>query len=789
MSSLANISVRFRADLKQFSTEMQNATRTLKKQGKQFQKVGQNMSTYISAPLALVGGMAVKTFADFEQALAQVEAVSGATGEQMQKLKQNAEDLGASTRFAASEVAGLQLNFSKLGLSPDEILNATEATLALAQASGEDLATSATVAASTLKGFGLDATEATRVTDVMADSFSSSALDLSKFQTAMATVAPVAKTAGQSIESTTGMLAVLVNAGIDASTAGTGLRNIFLDIAQSGMSMEEAFQMINESSNKNATSMDLFGKRGATVATVLAENAEQAAEFGKQFENAEGSAKRMAEIMDDTLQGSFMRLKSAMESAFISLGQDLAPIIRQVADFVAGLAARFKELSPTIRKAIVIIGGIVAAVGPLLAGLGFLMTTVIPGLVTAFGALSAPILAVAAAIAGIAFVVVKYWDEIKREVLALANYFIDLYNESIIVRVGVENIVMQFKTLWEVGKLVFEGLKTAIKAWWSFTKNTFKTFGAAFKAIITGNFSDLPDILKDNANKTRDIFATTLADITKDIAGFTAGMASNVQESLDRVAGRKRLEIKTTAKVDKVEMAEDASAAATPTDAGEAGTGRAQISSASTLESQGPTQLASITGDLISDEQMTKMSAFNEQLLVMRDRAQIVGSAVSDAFQGMSERMIAGLDLAETGMQGFVKNIAKTFLKLIQMLLSNAIANAVAGATQSAVGTGPAAVFAQPAFIATAVGGVLSAFAAIPKFADGGIVSGPTMGLMGEYAGATNNPEVIAPLDKLKSMLGDAGGGAQTIRVEGRVKGQDLLFSNARAQNYRDRRG
>ena len=286
MSSLANISIRFNADLKQFSSQMQNVQRDMKKVGKRMTSVGKNLSIGLTAPLVGLGAMAVKTFADFEQAMAKVEAISGATGEEMILLKQNAEDLGSSTRFAASEVAGLQLEFSKLGFNPSQILDATEATLALAQASGEDLAQSAVVAASTVQGFGLQANETGRVVDVMAKSFSSSALDLTKFQTAMATVAPVAKSAGQSIETTTGMLSVLVNNGLDASTAGTGLRNIFLDIAKAGLTMEEALEMINSSTNKNVTAMDLFGKRGATVATVLAENQEAALGFANEYENA-----------------------------------------------------------------------------------------------------------------------------------------------------------------------------------------------------------------------------------------------------------------------------------------------------------------------------------------------------------------------------------------------------------------------------------------------------------------------------------------------------------------------
>jgi len=790
MSSLAKISIRFNADLKQFSSQMQNVQRTLKSTGKQMTSVGKNLTMGLTAPILGLGTIAIKTFANFEQSMAKVAAISGATAEQLTALRQNAEDLGSATRFAATDVAGLQLEFSKLGFDPSQILDATEATLALAQASGEDLAQSAIVAASTVQGFGLQASETGRVVDVMANSFSSSALDLTKFQTAMATVAPVAKSAGQSIETTTGMLAVLTNNGLDASTAGTGLRNIFLDIAKAGLTMEEALDMINTSTNKNVTAMDLFGKRGATVATVLAENQEAAKGFTKEFENAAGSAKAMAAIMDNTLEGSFLRLKSAAESAFISIGTVLAPVVRKVADFVANVIAKFKELSPSIQKTIVVIAGLAAAIGPVLVALGFLMTTVIPGLIAAFGALSAPILAIVAAIVAVGIAIYKHWEPIKKTVLDIANYFIDLYNESVIVRVGVEAIALQFKILFQAAKLVFNGLGTLISGWWRQTKIVFSSFGQAFKAIITGNFSKLPGILDKNLAKTQKNFKKTLGQLSNDVDNFKVGLQESISDSIDNIAGRKKLELSADVTVDNVKVSEQASGQLSAGLSGQGSGGRAQVQSASTLETQGAESIGNISSDLISEDDLIQMSAFNEQLLLLRERAQIVGSEVGAAFEGMSSRMIASLELANSGFQGFVKNMASTIMKLISMLLSNAIANAVAGATQSAVGTGPAAVFTQPAFIATAVGGVLAAFASIPKFADGGIVGGPTIGMMGEYAGARSNPEVIAPLDKLKSMLGDSvGGDMRSIRVEGKIKGQDIILQNARATNYRNRRG
>jgi hypothetical protein len=135
-------------------------------------------------------------------------------------------------------------------------------------------------------------------------------------------------------------------------------------------------------------------------------------------------------------------------------------------------------------------------------------------------------------------------------------------------------------------------------------------------------------------------------------------------------------------------------------------------------------------------------------------------------------------------------DLGAMIIKQIVMNQASAMSSSIVSATQSAAATGPLAVFTQPAFIATAIGGVLSAFAAIPKFAAGGIVSGPTMGLMGEYPGAKSNPEVIAPLSKLQGMLDQGnGGGVGPMTGEFVLRGQDLVVALQRAEKQRNRIG
>jgi len=261
----------------------------------------------------------VGIFADFEQENANLAAVLGKSRSEITKLTDDAKRLGASTKFTASEVTRMQVAFSKLGFNEDEIIAATEATLALAAATGTELEEAAEVSASTLNGFGLEASETQRVVDVMAKSFSTSALDMEKFKVAMRAVGPVAKTAGFSIERTTAMIGVLADNGVRAETAGTGLRNVFLELSKRGITFEQAMSKIANSSDKAATSMELFGKENAVVGVVLSENNEKLVDMEKGLQNAGGAAQEMADTQLDTLRGAMTKLSSAWEGFVLSL--------------------------------------------------------------------------------------------------------------------------------------------------------------------------------------------------------------------------------------------------------------------------------------------------------------------------------------------------------------------------------------------------------------------------------------------------------------------------------------
>ncbi|NCT16851.1 MAG: phage tail tape measure protein [Flavobacteriaceae bacterium CG18_big_fil_WC_8_21_14_2_50_34_36] len=191
---------------------------------------------------------------------------------------------------------------------------------------------------------------------------------------------------------------------------------------------------------------------------------------------------------------------------------------------------------------------------------------------------------------------------------------------------------------------------------------------------------------------------------------------------------------------------------------------------------------AGFTGPLIPEGYGNTdiIDATAEKLERLREVGIAVGNAVGEAFGNLANGFIENLGLVGDGFKGFIGQLISAATKAISVLLSQSIANAILSGSQSAAGSGPAAVFTLPVFIASAVGAIISAFGSIPKFADGGIITGPTLAMVGEYRGASNNPEIIAPLSKLKSMLGDTGGGI--FIPDARISGNDIVISYERTK-------
>ena len=781
--SVGYLTFNFGANMGGFNKAMSKAQKKVKKFGTSMKRVGSSMTTGLTMPIIGLGAIAIKTFADFEQAMLKVKAVSGATGAQFSMLEADAKRLGSSTMFTASQVAGLQLELSKLGLTPEEINKSTDSILSLAQATGHDLAESATIVASTMNSFGMEASDAAKVADMFAVASSSAAIDMTKLSVAMPTVGATANAVGVPLEGLTAMMMTLADSGMEASTMGTHLRKIFVELATKGISFDDAMNQINTSTDKVTTATGLFGKRAFGAGLILAGNTKKTADYNVQLDNAAGKSKEMANIMDSGAKGAMRKLASQAEGLAISLGEILIPIFQKLMTFISGAINTWNGFDSSTKTTIVTVALLAAAIGPVVSLIGTLAVV--------FGALVSPIGLVVAAIVGIvvAFAYVREnweafkerlgdWDWMKNALIQVLQWFIE-FNPMAIILDGFNGILKFFGSAeipdpFTAISESLEGLKVETKEYenefGSFTdamKNQAKEVGEAMGLMgnpmglgggssggsdtpkggdvdipIIGDvdpvetYSEMMSKLNPIAVNTTKSLRETWDDFFEDWGeGIMKGVeiAREVMGSISQLASSVAQKETTTLENEKAKQQE-------------------------LHDADYERQLSRIENGLMDEE--TKQLAIEE-----------LNAKFAEKKLAMDEKMAA----KERDLK------IKQAKREKAMAIANAIINGIAAVVKVSANI-PLAVAVGAANLANIA---VMAATPIPAFADGGIVSGPTVGLMGEYPGAgAGNPEVIAPLKKLQGMMGD---GSQNIEVTGRISGNDILLISQKAQFNRNR--
>jgi TP901 family phage tail tape measure protein len=340
------------ASVGQFQRNVGNYTQGFKRLG----SIWKQLTNVVTQFGIALGGVAIARNAfnvikDFDQALANLKAISGATTQEMELLSKQAKELGSTTSFTASQVAGLQTELAKLGFNPTEIEQSTESILLFAKATGADLSEAASLTGSALRAFGLDAEDSGRVASVLGVATTKTALDFGKLNTALSTVAPVANSFGFSIEETTALLGQLSNAGFDASSAATSTRNILLNLAdangklakklgrpvKSAKDLSAGLLELKSQGVDLAEALELTDKRSVAAFQTFLEGADGLDDLVDGLTDVEDELENIAEIQDDTLQGSISRLQSAWEGYILSLNEagGAGESLKQFIDFLA----------------------------------------------------------------------------------------------------------------------------------------------------------------------------------------------------------------------------------------------------------------------------------------------------------------------------------------------------------------------------------------------------------------------------------------------------------------------
>lgn len=382
------------SDVQTLSSKCESVSKHLQSFSKGVNGLGTKMTLGVTTPILGAATAAINVGNDFEAEMSRVKAISGATGNQFQELSQQAMDLGAKTAFSSSEAADGMENLASAGFSTSEIMEAMPGMLDLAASSGEDLANSADIAASTLRGFGLAANQAGHVADVLAKNAADTNAAVADTGLAMKYIAPVAQSAGWSLESVTAAIGLMSNAGIKGEQAGTTLRGALTnlmnpsDVAAKSMKsvgfsaydaqgkMKPLSQIVGELSSKTA---NLSNKqRDQVIATImgteslsgmqvlLKDGKGNLDQMTESLKNSNGAADEMARTMQDNTKSSIEQMTGSLETAGITVQKALAPSIRDAADKVTELANAFGELDSESQKNILKTVGVVAAIGPVL---------------------------------------------------------------------------------------------------------------------------------------------------------------------------------------------------------------------------------------------------------------------------------------------------------------------------------------------------------------------------------------------------------------------------------------
>lgn len=395
---------RARADMKTFSDKNATFNDKLAATGSIMKNVGSTMAKWVTPPLVGVGTAAMKVGNEFESQMSRVQAISGATGDQLQMLTDQAMDLGASTSFSAKEAALGMEQLASAGFTVEEIYEAMPGLLDLAASSGADLATASEIAASAVRGFGLEAADTGYVADLFAEAAARTNAQVEDMGQAMKYIAPVAHAMGLEIDETAAAVGILSDAGIKGSQAGTTLRGALTRLTKptkDATAVMEQYGMSFYDANGNMLSMEgiigqleqglsgltqqqrnqalttLFGQEALSGMLVLLEaGPEKLADLAEGLDGAKDAAKEMADVMLDNTAGALEEFGGSIETAAINIQQILAPVVKNVVQWLTELVNAFNSLDKETQSTIIAMLGTAAAIGPILLGLGKLLPIV-----------------------------------------------------------------------------------------------------------------------------------------------------------------------------------------------------------------------------------------------------------------------------------------------------------------------------------------------------------------------------------------------------------------------------
>lgn len=543
-----------------------------------------------------VGVAAVKTAADFDSAMSQVAAVSGATGKDFDDLRNKAREMGSKTKFSATEAAEAMNYMAMAGWKTEDMLGGIEGVMNLAAASGEDLATTSDIVTDALTAFGLSAKDSGHFADILAAASSNANTNVSMMGETFKYCAPIAGALGFSAEDTAEAIGLMANAGIKSSQAGTALRTIMNklagDVKISGKAIGDvtiattnadgsmrdlsdiladcrsAFGNLTESEKAQAAE-SLVGKNAMSGFLALMNAGEGDIEkLSSAIDNCDGSAEKMAMTMQDNLAGQLTILKSQLQELAISFGDILMPAIRSIVSKLQGFVDKLNGMDEGTKRTIVTIALLVASIGPLLIIIGTTIskigvamqgfvklangvsklkvaiqggTGVLGKLGAALGGVSAPVLAVVAVIAVLVAAFVHLWrtnEGFRDAIIGTWTRIKDTISgfcQGIVDRLNA--LGFQFTDIVDVLKTVWDGFCQILAPVFEGVFNHIANILSTVTGVITGILDVFIGIFTGNWSQAWTGVKEIFSSIWNGISSFFTNILNVIKGVADVVLG------------------------------------------------------------------------------------------------------------------------------------------------------------------------------------------------------------------------------------------------------------
>jgi TP901 family phage tail tape measure protein len=804
---IANVNVRVGVDLRPLERGLKVAQTKLKRFGSSMKSIGGGITRNFTMPFALAGGAGIKLATDLSSSFAKIENLVGITGQTLQDFKQGVLDVSRATGQTQADLADALFVITSAGIRGAEAIDVLTMS---AKASEIGLGETKEVArglTGVLQAYAKDGLTAASATDILTSIVREGNLEASDLAPTLGRIVGIASQLGISFEELGANIATFTRLGVPTEEAVVGLRGVMTTFLQP---TTEAAQILDQFGYTAADLRKKLGTQGlqATLAELLTAfegnddalasvfgnvralsnvlgtagaQGEAYADILNNIQNSTGIVDKGFENVSQTAEKKFKKALNELINAGIALGNALMPVAINIAAFIEKMVHGFMALDSNTKTMLVTLGLLVAAAGPIATAIG-----VVAG---ALAVLVSPVGLVVAGIAGVIAAIMYFKESASKIIAGVGNAFIWLYNKI----VGFGNSVRKVFS-YTFTQFIPNLFKTLLKV----VTTTFGAIGRAISLAFSGQFEAAGGVIVSQFEQMQKDLGELGEDAGADYAdAWATGFKDVKQEYIDEKAVQRGLEQMQDFAVQAANKVKNflGVGAMTPVAGGASAAAPIAAISEAAKEAKIDIDFLNLGLEEFTDNQM---KGLEDTVPLLKDyadtwmsMAQTIKYALEDvaatAIMSLGEALVSG----KFDTRAFVTMVIESFAGMAEQLGRTAIATGLAvegikKALQSL--QGPVAIAAGVALLALA-GAARASVAKLaegggaPALANGGLAYGPTMAMVGDNRGAKVDPEVIAPLSKLKDMIG----GGQQVVVTGRIQGSDILLSQERATRQRSR--